>query len=423
MWISTHTDFNAAEWDEIFWFTVARKGHEYGVNTYIMTCLSRSPRQIVAFEVDKSVKAKVIQLMIDRNPSFANNYSDGAKSYLDVDFGGRHIRTFGYDKSNTHLTEGSNADIRHYIAGLQRTSRCFFRKMESLKAVLWLFTTVEKILTNEKYVGDLYLRKTFKASITSKRIKNEKQRDMIHVENNHLPIIDREVWNQVQAEMNDRKRTNQVSESGGKYTSKFPFSSKTECLCGSKLRRHAQWNKGTKTPIWVCIKHQKDRTACAQMPIKETILEQAFVGALEQAAENREQMVADIKAQLEATIAGTAHLNMDDLQGKLEARQQELLDHNKAVRGGKVSPENVERGLALMDEIGTLRESVDIAEKAAEAACLLEYRLKMIDTALVMSFATFNADLFKMLIEKVIMIDKNTLRFIFKGGHEITQKI
>ena len=139
MWISPLTNFYAAEWDEIFWFTIARKGHDKGVNTYIMTCLSRSPRQIMAFEVDKSVKAKVIQSMINRNPQFANNYSDGAKSYLDVDFGGRHVRTFGYDKSNTHNIEGSNADIRHYIAGLQRTSRCFFRKIESLKAVLWLF--------------------------------------------------------------------------------------------------------------------------------------------------------------------------------------------------------------------------------------------------------------------------------------------
>lgn len=139
MWISPHTDFAVAEYDEIFWFTVARKGHEYGVNTYIMTCLSRSPRQIVAYEVDKSVKAQVIQSMADRNPPFAKNYSDGAHVYLNVDFVGRHIRTTGFDKSNTHNIEGSNADIRHYIAGLQRKSRCFFRKIESLKAVLWLF--------------------------------------------------------------------------------------------------------------------------------------------------------------------------------------------------------------------------------------------------------------------------------------------
>ena len=138
VWISPLTDFSIAEYDEIFWFTVRRKGHEYGVNTYVMTCLSRFPRQIVAFEVDNSVKSKIIQQMVNRNQPFNRNYTDGAKAYLDVDFCGHHCRNI-HDKSDTHLIEGSNADIRHYIAGLQRSSRCFFRKIESLKAVLWLF--------------------------------------------------------------------------------------------------------------------------------------------------------------------------------------------------------------------------------------------------------------------------------------------
>jgi len=138
VWISPLTDFNVAEYDEIFWFTVQRKGHEKGVNTYIMTCLSRTPRQIVAFEVDNSLKASIIQTMVDNKPSFNRNYTDGAKTYLDVDFCGHHCRNTT-DKSDTHNIEGSNADIRHYIAGLSRKSRCFFRSYETLKAVLWLF--------------------------------------------------------------------------------------------------------------------------------------------------------------------------------------------------------------------------------------------------------------------------------------------
>ena len=40
---------------------------------------------------------------------------------------------------DTHLIEGSNADLRHYIAGLRRKSRCFFKSLETLKAVLYLF--------------------------------------------------------------------------------------------------------------------------------------------------------------------------------------------------------------------------------------------------------------------------------------------
>ena len=138
MWITPTTKLEAFELDEIFWFTDRRKGHENGINTYIMTMVSREPRQIVAFEVGNSIRSEYIQAMVDRSPTAESYYTDGSTVYLDVIFGGEHRRNIR-DKSNTFIIEGSNADIRHYIAGLRRRSRCFFRSLETLKAVLTLF--------------------------------------------------------------------------------------------------------------------------------------------------------------------------------------------------------------------------------------------------------------------------------------------
>ena len=76
--------------------------------------------------------------MIDRSPQAKNYYTDGGTSYLDVIFGGEHKRNV-HNKNDTHIIEGTNADIRHYIAGLRRRSRCFFRSLETLKAVLTIF--------------------------------------------------------------------------------------------------------------------------------------------------------------------------------------------------------------------------------------------------------------------------------------------
>jgi len=138
MWISPNTNTSAFELDEVYWFIRKRKGYENGVNTYIMTMLSREPRQIVGFAVDSAVKAERIQTMVDSIVQAENYYTDGGQTYLGVDFIGQHQRNIR-DKSDTHNIEGSNADIRHYIAGLQRKSRCFFRKMETLEAVLTIF--------------------------------------------------------------------------------------------------------------------------------------------------------------------------------------------------------------------------------------------------------------------------------------------
>lgn len=43
VWISPSTNLDAFELDEIFWFRDGRKGHANGVNTFIMTMISRTP--------------------------------------------------------------------------------------------------------------------------------------------------------------------------------------------------------------------------------------------------------------------------------------------------------------------------------------------------------------------------------------------
>ena len=124
--------------DEIHWFIKERRSKETGVNTYIMTIVSRFPRQIVAFDVDISIKSKLIQQMVNSTKPFEEYYVDGCSVYKDVDYLGRLKQNFE-DKSDTHNVEGTNSDQRHYIAGLRRRSRCFFRKLETLKAVLCIF--------------------------------------------------------------------------------------------------------------------------------------------------------------------------------------------------------------------------------------------------------------------------------------------
>jgi len=139
VWISALTKFDAFELDELYWFINRRIPLDLRQNSYVCTMTSRVPRQIVAFDVDNSVDAKVIQGMVDSVRLAEKYYTDGGTSYLEVDFGvDRHVRNI-HDKSDTHNVESTNADLRHYIAGLARKSRCFFRKQENKIAVLSVF--------------------------------------------------------------------------------------------------------------------------------------------------------------------------------------------------------------------------------------------------------------------------------------------
>ncbi|MCL2023887.1 MAG: hypothetical protein FWG82_05905 [Oscillospiraceae bacterium] len=104
-----------------------------------MTMISPEPRQIQAFCVARDKCPWRIQEMVDSAPKAKKYCSDGYHGYLDVDYyGAEHVRNIR-DKKDTHNVESINADLRHYIPILRRRSRCFPRKLETLKAVLTVF--------------------------------------------------------------------------------------------------------------------------------------------------------------------------------------------------------------------------------------------------------------------------------------------
>ena len=63
----------------------------------------------------------------------------------------------------------------------------------------WSISTIDRMLSNEKYVGEVRMQKTFTADfLTGRRKKNIGQFDSYLVENAHKPIIDRETLELVQ---------------------------------------------------------------------------------------------------------------------------------------------------------------------------------------------------------------------------------
>lgn len=126
--------------DELYWFLKYKPRTETRENVYIMTMVSRKPRQIVGHVVSRDKTSRTIQRMVDAASDAEVYCTDGYSGYLDVVFPGKHIFNM-HNKNDTFTVEGVNADLRHYIPTLARRSRCFPRKLENLQAVLTVFVT------------------------------------------------------------------------------------------------------------------------------------------------------------------------------------------------------------------------------------------------------------------------------------------
>lgn len=102
----------------------------------------------------------------------------------------------------------------------------------------WSKATIQNMLRNEKYAGDVLLQKTYTADFLTKKLrKNQGEIAQYYITDNHPAIIPRNVFQEVQLELARRSSKRKVSQKKtktqqGKYTSKFALSESTrpECL-------------------------------------------------------------------------------------------------------------------------------------------------------------------------------------------------
>ncbi len=111
----------------------------------------------------------------------------------------------------------------------------------------WSGDAIKRIITNEKYCGELMLQKFYSENhLTKRKMVNTGKLRKFHVEEAHEPIIEKTVFDAVQK----RLQENQEKFTTDKSTAvAYPFTGKIQCqCCGKNYRR-----KTTPTGIvWCC---------------------------------------------------------------------------------------------------------------------------------------------------------------------------
>ena len=122
----------------------------------------------------------------------------------------------------------------------------------------WYQSTIDSILRNEKYCGDLLLQKYYVVDVLSHKLaKNEGQLPQYFVENAHEPIIPKEVFYQVQGEL-QRRSMLKYDPGRIRYGAKVALTGRLVCgKCGRKLKRYT--NPDPMRTDWRCRKRAYDK--------------------------------------------------------------------------------------------------------------------------------------------------------------------
>ena len=279
----------------------------------------------------------------------------------------------------------------------------------------WHDTNIRQILTNEKYIGDALLQKTYTVSVLDKkRVPNNGIVPKYYVEGSHDTIIDKDTFLRVQAEL-VRRSSIKTGKKKRTYSSKYALSSRVFCAhCGDIDRRIAWNNRGYRSIVWRCvsrIEKKKSGIDCPARTLREEDLHAEVVTAVNDAWSRKDNVLPVLKENIRSVLDG-------DVDGKVAAV-------DKAIRDKQTELLEAGNEQNLFDEIGDAimnlreeRQSIlteaalkhDLQDRIEDLIAFLDEQTEAI--------TEYSEPLARRLIEKVTVYDKK-LVVEFKSGLQI----
>lgn len=286
----------------------------------------------------------------------------------------------------------------------------------------WRPDGIRLILTNEKYMGDALLQKTYTVDVlTKKRVNNNGIVPQYYVENNHEAIIPRELFMQVQEELQRRanlRTGNANSKKKRVYSSKYALSTIIFCgKCGDLYRRVA-WSskeKGKSYVNWRCVNRiENGPTVCDAETISEQEIQNAVVRAINKTLGGKDIMLEKLKKNVESVLLDDKCVTTEYLDSRLAELQEELV---KAVG-------NQDRIDKIAEEIDDLRtKKSTLILKSAERDALMDRieEMRIFLEQQTSRITDYDEQLVRRMIEKIVVFP-DRFEFTFKSGTSITLK-
>lgn len=289
----------------------------------------------------------------------------------------------------------------------------------------WYVSTIISILTNEKYMGDALLQKTFTVDFLTKTIKkNEGEVPQYYVENSHPAIVSAEVFTMAQAEF---ARRDSIAQ---QVSGLSPFSGKILCAeCGTYFG-NKQRHSGTKYAhtVWQCNKKYAAGSTCQTPVVSEEKIINAFLDAFNNAVANCEQMREDYQLILDF-LTDTSAMDTEivelaeECDVVMELLKKAVSDNAAALQD---QAEYQRRYEALVDRYEKAKNRLGglEGEKQSRVArrCQIEWFFEELNRHGRL-LTSFDEELWYNTVEMITIHSTGEAVFKFRDGSEIAQKL
>jgi len=362
-----------------------------------------------------------------------------------------HNKFLGYtkDKNGELVIVPEEAELvrrifRLYLEGSSIVQITKILESEGITTVTgltkWCPGVINKMLSNEKYMGDVLQQKTYTIDfLTKKRVKNKGIVPQYYIEDDHEAIIPKELYYQVQEEKARRaslsktaaaRRAKQEKEKS-KYSSKFALTDIMVCKeCGQPYRRQV-WSKyGQKSAVWRCENRLKNGTKnCKHSPtFKEDVLQDAIMTAINNVVENRGEFVGAFRENVIRVIGSHSTKNVpteyDGQIKKLQGEMLALIEEN--AKQGSVTEDFDEQYQRISNQINDLKQKKLELVREQKMATDIQQRLDDMDACLkktTCEVREFDNDLVRRLLQSIKAVKDDLIEIQFKSGIVMNQRV
>ena len=331
--------------------------------------------------------------------------------------------------------------FERYYAGESLTTICAYLNANQIpspskKNTNWYPSTLQTILRNEKYKGDVLTQKTYCADLlTHKRVKNNGEVVQHYLQDHHEAIVDRDLFDKVQAEYakrNAKKVVTSGSESAPKksrYNSKYALTDILVCgYCGSPYRRCIWTHHGKRKVVWRCTTRMDyGKNKCEDsFSIEEEGLHQAILAAISDLSSRKEELKDELKAALSITLLDTgADINITSLEQQIKEQENDLMRVIRitAERGNKDEFEVEFKRISA--NIKDLKQLLEVEKTKVRPKLDVESRLEalfaQIDDASV-NIQEFNNQVIRQLIAQIRIDGEDKMTIILTNGYRFEAK-
>lgn len=285
-------------------------------------------------------------------------------------------------------------------------------------------TVILRILRNEKYVGDLAQGKTYTPNaLTHKKKYNRGESAMVYIKDHHpeSAIIDRDLWERVQAILKEKAPSEEVK---AKHANRYWTSGKVYCgCCGGRYVSYKKKQVNSEYKSWVCFEnHQRGQekqittetgetvtVGCNALRVNDRVLQSAIHDIItEIILPRKNQIIAELRAEFDSLAKPKDYCKEIAATKKALAQvEKEAVDATQRYNRGDI-PEVIYTLTAqdYLNKINDLRAELARLEKesntASEEMRFTEY-IAQIESMVNLQEDQINEGLYERITKKIVV--------------------